>query len=537
MPTLRATLYARYSTDKQRESSIADQLRAARDRAQREGWPIVAMHSDEGVSGSTPVALRPGGKALLADALACRFDVLIVEGLDRLSRELGEQEALVKRLEHRSVRIIGTADGYDSEARGRKVMRITRGLVNELYLDDLREKTHRGLAGQFDRGFSAGGRSYGYRSVQDGTGRRLVINEDEAAIVREVYERYGAGESARAIAHRLNARGVPSARGGTWAVSAMVGAVAKGLGMLSNELYAGRVVWNRRQWLKDPETGKRHHVDRPRSEWQVREAPELRIVDAATWQRVRDRHIPQSTSAVRRGPPQRTLFGGLLRCATCGGAMVAINAERYGCSVRKDRGPAVCASGLTVKRDSLDRRLLAELRDDLLQPSALAELHAAVHVLLASREREAGADDATARRRLQALTAEIERLVDAVASMGQSAAIGARLRAAEAERDAIERDLVRVQPPTRAVIDDVTARYYRQLMQLQQVLNEEGERARTRAILADMIGLVTVGRDETSGEVYVEIEEPAERLLIAAVGGSSLILVAGAGFEPATFGL
>ncbi len=142
---MRAVLYARYSTDKQRETSIDDQLRAARDRAEREGWIVVATHADEGVSGSTPVALRSGGKALLADALAGRFDVLIVEGLDRLSREIGEAEQLVKRLEHRSIRIIGTADGYDTEARGRKVMRIARGLVNELYLDDLREKTHRGL--------------------------------------------------------------------------------------------------------------------------------------------------------------------------------------------------------------------------------------------------------------------------------------------------------------------------------------------------------------------------------------------------------
>ena len=66
---------------------------------------------------STPVALRPGGKALLADALAGRFDVLILEGLDRLSRELGEAETMVKRLEHRGIRIVGTADSRHTAAR------------------------------------------------------------------------------------------------------------------------------------------------------------------------------------------------------------------------------------------------------------------------------------------------------------------------------------------------------------------------------------------------------------------------------------
>jgi DNA invertase Pin-like site-specific DNA recombinase len=84
------------------------------------GGPIVATHADEGISGSTPVALRPGGKALLADALAGRFDVLILEGLDRLPREIGEAETTVKCLEHRGIRIVGTADGYDSQAHGRR---------------------------------------------------------------------------------------------------------------------------------------------------------------------------------------------------------------------------------------------------------------------------------------------------------------------------------------------------------------------------------------------------------------------------------
>lgn len=234
---MRAALYARYSTDRQRETSIDDQLRAARDRVAREGWEIVAEHRDEGISGSVPVALRAGGKALLADALAGRWQVLVVEGLDRLSREIGEAETITKRLEHRGIRIVGTADGYDSEARGRKVMRIARGLVNELYLDDLREKTHRGLAGQFDRGFHVGGVCYGYRSQAsaDGRGRELVVEIGQAEVVRRIFTEYAAGAGARAICHQLNHQAVASPRGGTWAVSALVGDRKRGAGLLNNE--------------------------------------------------------------------------------------------------------------------------------------------------------------------------------------------------------------------------------------------------------------------------------------------------------------
>jgi len=113
---IRAAIYARFSTDKQSDTSIQDQTRLCRTQAESLGFSIVSVHSDSAVSGSTPVAERLGGRELLAAALARRFDVLMVEGLDRLSRDQVEQESVVRRLEHRGLRIVGVADGYDSAA-------------------------------------------------------------------------------------------------------------------------------------------------------------------------------------------------------------------------------------------------------------------------------------------------------------------------------------------------------------------------------------------------------------------------------------
>lgn len=533
----RAALYARYSSDRQRETSIADQLRGCRDRAAREGWPVVATHSDEAVSASTPVALRQGGKALLADALASRWEVLIIEGLDRLSREVGEQEAIVKRLEHRGIRIIGVSDGYDSEASGRKVMRIARGLVNELYLDDLRAKTHRGLAGQFERGLHVGGVSYGYRSEEAPGGRRLAVDKARAAIVREIFQRFAAGETTRAIVHSLNARGVPGPRGVAWAVSALHVSHERQLGLLHNTLYIGREVWNRRQWIKDPDTGKRRYVERPAAEWRTRETPELRIVDQAAWEAVR-RRIAAGEGRGRRGKgaTPRTLFAGLLRCATCGGPMTAIDARRYGCAAHKDRGPTVCASRLAVSRKDLELRLLADLRTELLEPAAMADMRRAVRQALATHERTAGAGDTAAEARLQALEGEISRLADAVAQLGLSEALRTRLAAAEAERATLRAQLASRAAPRPAVdLDGLAARWRRMVMDLGGVLAGE-DRERARGLLADLLGPVTIGTDATTGDVYAELDEPAERLLVQAVG-APLRVVAGARFELATFGL
>src|SRR6476646_2599580 len=157
-----AAIYARFSTDNQSVASIEDQARICRARAATLELTVIAVHADQAVSGATPVARRPGASACMADAMSHRFDVLLVESLDRLSRNLVEQETVIRRLEHRGMRIIGVSDGYDSASgAGRKLLRGVRGLISETYLDDLRAKTHRGLAGQIERGYHAGGLSFG----------------------------------------------------------------------------------------------------------------------------------------------------------------------------------------------------------------------------------------------------------------------------------------------------------------------------------------------------------------------------------------
>jgi site-specific DNA recombinase len=538
-PSMRVALYARFSSDLQRQTSIDDQLRAARGRAAAEGWHVVIERSDQAVSGATPFLLRPGSKALLADALAGRFDVLIVEGLDRTFRDVGEQEQIVKRLEHRGIRIIGTSDGYDTLAKGRKVMRIARGLVNELYLDDLAQKTHRGLAGQFDRGLTTGGKSYGYRSEETPAGRQLVIDQTEADHVRWIFDRYAEGWTPVSIAHELNRRGVPSPRGGSWAVGAIHGSAARGLGLLNNVMYSGQVIWNRRQWLKDPETGARVYTERPREEWQFRDAPHLRIIDPATWAATRQRmaQIAERGANVAKankgGRPARTLFGGLLRCPTCGGPVIAVSSRAYGCGVHKDRGSAICTNDATTPRTAVDARLLALVREDLESPQSFAELQQNVRQLVAEHQREASGAAHDGKRRLAEVEKELGRLVDALAQVGYSPAIAERLRSAEAERAALAAqtaEVLDVDELTNVVLAD----YRAAMLDLKSRLDGHPDRERTRELLRQMLGPVTLARD-ADGVTWAQMNNPAEQLLVA--GGMSLTVVAGAGFEPTTFGL
>jgi site-specific DNA recombinase len=143
---MRAATYSRYSSDQQRASSVVDQRRNCQRRAVAEGWSIVAEFADEAISGSDN--RRPQYLAMLQAAARKEFDILVVDDLSRLTRDSVEQETTLRRLAFRGIRIIPTSDGYDSQSKSRKIQRGFKGLMNEMFLDDLRAKVHRGLEGQ-----------------------------------------------------------------------------------------------------------------------------------------------------------------------------------------------------------------------------------------------------------------------------------------------------------------------------------------------------------------------------------------------------
>ena len=106
---MKAVIYARYSSDNQREASIADQFRICREFARRQGWHIEREYSDHAVSGAT--LLRPGFQALMRTALRKEYDVVLAEALDRFSRDQEDTAGLFKRLTFAGVRIVTLAEG------------------------------------------------------------------------------------------------------------------------------------------------------------------------------------------------------------------------------------------------------------------------------------------------------------------------------------------------------------------------------------------------------------------------------------------
>jgi site-specific DNA recombinase len=204
----RVALYARYSSDNQRDASIEDQLRLCSEYAQKQGWTVVDTYFDRAVSGDS--LLRDGILEVLRDALKHGFDVVLAEALDRISRDQEDVAAVFKRLRFASVKLVTVAEGDISELHiGLK------GALNALFLKDLAAKTHRGIRGRVEAGKNAGGNCFGYRVVKMSNtsgepirGEREIV-EAEANIIRRVFREFAAGRSPRRIALDLNRAGIP----------------------------------------------------------------------------------------------------------------------------------------------------------------------------------------------------------------------------------------------------------------------------------------------------------------------------------------
>ena len=194
-------------------------------------------------------------------------DVVLAESLDRLSRDQEDVAALFKRLRFLGVKLVTVGEGEIGDLHvGLK------GAMNALYLKDLADKTRRGLEGRVRAGRSGGGLCYGYDVVPGDERGGRAINQREARIVRRIFAEFAAGRSPKAIARRLNDEGVPGPRGALWRDSAIRGHRARGTGLLNNELYIGRLVWNRLRYVKDPRTGRRVSRRNEPAVWIIEEA-------------------------------------------------------------------------------------------------------------------------------------------------------------------------------------------------------------------------------------------------------------------------
>ncbi len=549
---MRAAIYARYSTDLQSDASIEDQHRLCLRLINGNDWQEAQTYSDRGLSGASH--LRPGYQRLLEDARCNVFDVVVAEGLDRISRDQEHIAAFFKQMRFQGIPIVTVAEGEISELHiGLK------GTMSSLFLKDLAQKTHRGLEGRVRKGKSAGGITYGYDVVRDmgadgfiTTGERR-INESQAQIVQRIFQDYSNGLSPRNIAAHLNDEGIPGPRG-TWGASTIYGNQQRGTGILNNELYIGRLVWNRQRFVKDPNSGKRQAQPNPPEEWVIEDVPDLRIVPDDLWNAVKTRQEKTRNAAISDGIKKlgrtkraRHLFSGMLTCGCCGSGVIQVGKQYYGCSAHKNKG--TCGNRLTIKRTDLEDRVLSGLKEQLLHPDLIAEFTIAYQE---EYNRLAGSiqqERSKAERNLAKVESKIANLINAISDGMFHASMKDKLTALEVRKSELETLIAAASDEPPVLLHPGLSDVYReQVANLTTALRDPSSQAEVTSIIRGLLSEIRLIPDD--GTYTIELVGELAGLLALGVPQNersrpeaacsrlcSTQVVAGAGFEPATFRL
>jgi site-specific DNA recombinase len=223
---MRCGIYARFSSDLQKPTSIEDQIRRCRDYGEQRGWKLVQKYvvADEALSAASMNGRDAIAGLIEAAKLNPRpFDCILVEDTSRLARNIEDALRTVAIFKFHGVSMIFVSQGIDSSHSTSRQLLTLHGMMDEQFLVALGDKVHRGQEGRALQGLTVGGRCYGYDNVpiEDPiktskygrpavVGVRLEINQDQAAVVRRIFELSGTGFSLSQIVKTLNGEGIPS---------------------------------------------------------------------------------------------------------------------------------------------------------------------------------------------------------------------------------------------------------------------------------------------------------------------------------------
>lgn len=369
---LKVAIYCRLSEEdrnKQVETddsnSIQNQKAMLMQYAALQGWAIYRIYSDDDYAGAD--RRRPEFNRLLQDAEAKKFDIILCKTQSRFTREL----ELVEKYIHGlfpiwGIRFISIVDNADTDNKGNKKSRQINGLVNEWYLEDMSDNIRSVLKNRRENGFHIGSFAlYGYKKDPDKKGH-LIIDEEAATVVREVFTLFSQGYGKTAIARILNDRGIPNpteykrlkglrykqpkAKNSTlWKYFSISD-------MLVNEIYIGNLVQGKYGSISYKT---KQNKPRPKSEWYIAPGTHEPIIERELWDRVQkmvqERAKPFDVGTIG-------LFARKARCANCGYVMRSSKnrGKHYlQCSNRHVAKDACIGSFISV--DKLEQMVICEL--------------------------------------------------------------------------------------------------------------------------------------------------------------------------------
>ena len=547
MEGMRAAIYARVSQKQEDtdESAVSDspvrQVAGARAFITTKGWALSEGHiyTDDGVSGAL-FAKRAEFQRMMRDAEAGAFEHVVFFDLDRFGRNARRSMEALYKLGDLGVTIWDYSTGLavDLDSFEGEMMAFMKTRFAQQYRDQVRKHTGKAMREKAKEGYVTGCNTFGYDITGAKSYKQWSINDAQAAVVRDIYTRYAAGDSHRSIAGILNAAKVPQPRAQQgracgWSASTVYA-------VLRRPMYRGELVYGRTATAWGRELGRGRssedhaQIRQPEDTWTRVYNDDLRIINADLAERCDKRRLGMrrryfASKARNDGRvPERAhgkylLTGGMLVCPTCGGNFEALKVPWKGngvylCSTRR-RKPGVCTNTLVLPMAETDDAILSTIEGDVLHPRLIEDLL----LLVDQGEADTSALLTADRDRLRT---EVNRLVDAIAKGVARDTVAADIREREAEIAKLD---AKLRTPRRVPLDVVKLRAALTLRAGQWKRDLRAEPKVARMLLRRLVGPLTLWQDEpVPAWVKWEAESRPESLLDGLVHD----MASPTGFEP-----
>lgn len=405
---LKGAIYARYSSDNQREESIDAQIRAIKEYCQKNNIQIVKIYTDEAFSATTDD--RPGFLRMIKDSESGLFEVVIVHKLDRFARDRYDSAYYKRQLKRNGVRLISVLEPLDDSPESVILESVLEGMA-EYYSKNLAREVLKGMKETAYQCKHTGGiPPLGYDVAEDKT---YVINPYEAQAVMLIFTMYADGKSYNEIIDKLNKEGYRTKTGRRFGKNSIHD-------ILRNEKYRGIYIFNRSSAKRD---GKRnHHKNKPDDEIIRIPGGMPRIISEELWERVQKRLEKNAKGPGANKAKEIYLLSGIIFCGKCGNAMVGNrryagrNKEKYlsyECSTRKRTKECDMKS---IGAEYVENIVIEELEKRIFSPFVIKKLASKILKYAREQSEEIIKDIKLFQSQLAGVETEINNIVNAIAA-------------------------------------------------------------------------------------------------------------------------
>ncbi len=533
---MRCAIYARYSTENQNERSIPQQIGACERFADSRGWTVLPEHiySDKAKSAAT-IAGRSGLDKLLSSAKLGLFKYVLIDDTSRLSRQFGASQSIIDLLKFYGVSLYFVAQGIDSANKSSRLVINTHSLIDDQYRADLAEKTSRGMKSQHLNGYATGGRIYGFISIPVGSGKEVKgckyeVEPRQAAVVCEIFDLYISGLSPREITATLNQRGIEpphnaraikAGRKAVWVPNTV-------RNILQNRKYIGEWNFGCSESVKNPDTGRKKRVFKPKPEWMLELREDLKTVERDIFERAQ-RLIADRKRQPMQGKPKpksNFLISGLMKCHMCGASYVIVTGSdrenpSFGCCRNWQAGQAGCSNNFRVKRLEVERIILQDFIGEIMSAPVLQVLMAKVNRKIQEKVKVIRSEANAITDRLAELIRAQENLVQAISAGGEIPVLVEKLREVTEDLNQVKSKQTLLNSkfdPKSFKIDEAKVREY--VQRLGTIATTDPMAA--KAMILPLVGEFTLAPEVIDGLKFVRLRAEAKPagLLARAIGES-----------------